>query len=114
MDAAVIVIAAVSIVLLLAAAVRTDRRYARFARLPTHFDLRGRADAFGPRMVILWVVPMILMTTLAGIAALMVVLPAEAQNGNPVVGILIASVSMLGAQGLIVWPLARWAATQDL
>ena len=56
MDAAVIVIAAVSIALLLAAAVWTDRRYARFARLPTHFDLRGRADAFGPRMVILWVV----------------------------------------------------------
>ena len=108
----VIVIAIAGVSVLFGLALRTSRRFGRFEQLPTHFDLRGRADAFGPARVILWIVPGILMSTLALIAAIMVIVPREAQNGNPVVGIVITVVTLVGAQVLIAWLLERWAATQ--
>lgn len=110
MTAAVIGIAALAIVLVFSAAWQTDRRYRRFERLPTHFDLRGRADAFGPRHAIVRIVPAILVSTLVSIAAIMVLVPRDMQNGDPVVGILVASVAVLSAQASTMWLLARWAA----
>ena len=112
MPAAVIVIAVAGVTILLGLAVQTSRRLRGFEHLPTHFDWRGRADAFGPAWVILWFVPGILMSTLALIAAIMIFVPREAQNGNPVVGTLITVLTLTGTQILIAWLLRRWAATQ--
>lgn len=113
MTAAVIVIAVAGVAVLLGLALRTSRRFQGFEQLPTHFDLRGRADAFGPGHVILWVVPGILMSTLALIAAIMIIVPREMQNGDPVTGMLICVSALIGAQVLIIWLLGRWAAEGD-
>lgn len=109
MAAAMIVVVAVfGITILLASAVWADRRYRGYDRLPVHFDWRGRADAFGPRKVIVWLVPGIFAVTLAGIAVLMLWLPREMQNGDPSVGIAVATLAMIGGQAFALWLLDRW------
>lgn len=112
MAAAVLTTAAIAALLVAAIAWRTASRLRPFDQLPTHFDLRGRADAFGPRRVILVTVPAILITTLAGIAATLVLVPRDLQNGNPVVGMAVCGIAVVGAQVLVAWLLGRWAAEQ--
>jgi hypothetical protein len=109
MSAALIVVATViGMAILLASAMWADGRYRGYDRLPMHFDWRGKADGFGPRKVIVWLVPGIFAVTLAAIAAMLIWVPREMQNGDPSVGIVVATLAMIGGQAFTLWLLERW------
>lgn len=67
----------------------------------------------GPRKVIIWIVPLILVLTLAAIAASIILVPREYQNGDPLVAIVFGTAALAAAQGFIWWLLERWTARQD-
>ena len=104
--------AAVSIALLCWSAVWTDRTYRRFDRLPGHYDVRGEATRMAPRRVMAWLLPVTFSIALIGLAAVLTYVPADMQNGDPTTGLALASITLLGAQGLILWLLSRWARRQ--
>lgn len=104
--------AALSIVILLWSAWWTDRRYARFERIPGHYDFRGRATRLDPRRQMAWLLPVLFSVSIGGYLALFLLVPAELQNGDPSVGMYMVCVVLLAAQGLILWLLARWARSQ--
>ena len=84
------------------------RRFGTYNRLPHHFDIRGRPDAFGPPWMILRLLPAILGTALMAIIGLNVALYDPAQQGALLVGLLVASASMVAALALTGWLLVRW------
>ncbi|KEO88021.1 hypothetical protein EH30_01205 [Erythrobacter sp. JL475] len=106
-----VAIVVIAIVLLLLSGVWTDRTYSRFSELPGHYDFRGRATRMAPRRTMAWLLPLTFSLMLAVIGIAMAMLPAEAQN-SPDAGLVIASITLLGAQGLVLWLLDRWASGQ--
>lgn len=104
--------AALSIATLLWSGWWTDRRYARFDRIPGHYDFKGRATRLDPRRQMAWLLPVVFSVLIAGYGALFYLLPAELQNGDPSDGLLLVSLVLLATQALILWLLARWARSQ--
>lgn len=102
-----------SVILLLASGYWTNRRYAQFSELPGHYDLRGRATRMSPRSVMAWLLPITFSVCLTFFAVLFEVTPPQIINGDPNVGVLVMVVTLLGCQGLVLWLLGRWAASQD-
>lgn len=105
---AVVVIA---IVMLLGSGFWTDRTYRRFDELPGHYDFKGRPTRMAPRRVMAWLTPVVFSLMLAVMAIAIASLPRAIQN-SPDAGIIFASLTFLGAQGLILWLLQRWASAQ--
>ena len=99
-----------ALALMAAMSVRADRRLSR-GELPTHFDIRGRADAFGLRWVVLAIIPL----SYLGAVALVAVLLALAPDSNPPLpgemlsAYLSMAVIMPVTHGFILWLTLRWA-----
>jgi hypothetical protein len=106
-DAGVLICAGVSIILRLASGAWTDQSYKRFTEIPAHYDFRGNVTRLTPRKQGAWVVPVSFSILLTGFVALLWFIPADMQNGDPSQGIVLVSVTLLAAQGLILWLLAR-------
>ena len=104
--------AALGIVLLLASGWWTERRYRRFDRLPAHYDLTGRATRMDSRRVMAWLLPATFSLFIAAVAALFTALPREMQDGDLSIPLYLLATVLLGAQGLALWLLHRWAARQ--
>lgn len=85
------------------------RRFAGYEHLPHHFDLRGRADAFGPPWVILRFVPIILITAHTAVFILMLASYDPQEASAALVGAAVVALSMVGSLGLISSLMLRWA-----
>lgn len=106
-----VAIVVIAIVLLLLSGFWTDRTYNRFSELPGHYDCKGRPTRMAPRRTMAWLLPLTFSLMLVVIGFALAMLPADAQS-NPDAGLVIASITLLGAQGLILWLLDRWASWQ--
>lgn len=104
--------AAIGIVLLLVSGWWTERRYRRFDRLPSHYDLTGRPTRMDSRRVMAWILPVMFSLFIAAMAALQTVLPPEMHKGDPSLPLYLLPPIFLGAQGLMLWLHHRWAAHQ--
>lgn len=96
-------------VVLLLSGVWAHRRFEGYSELPSHFNLRGEADRFAPRSVMVWLLPVMFSVLLLSIAAAVEYIPQEMQNGDPRTGILISGFTLLGGQALVLWLTVRWS-----
>ncbi|NNC59538.1 MAG: DUF1648 domain-containing protein [Erythrobacter sp.] len=106
-------LALLAVVALVYSAVWTDRRYRRFEQLPAHYDIRGNATRFASRRLMAWLLPGVCIAMLVAIALVTWLVPPGLQNGDQITGLVVASVAMLGSQGLVLWLHERWARKQD-
>ncbi|TNE56732.1 MAG: hypothetical protein EP341_04530 [Sphingomonadales bacterium] len=113
LDPAAILCAGLAITMLLYSGYWTDRTYARFERIPGHYDFHGNATRLTPRRQMAWLIPVIFSVILAVFTVLFELIPADMQNGDPSIGLVFSSVVLVSAQGLILWLLSRWARSQD-
>lgn len=111
-DWGAIILALPFVSLLLASGFWASRRFAGFEHLPGHFDVRGHVTRLAPRSVMVWMLPVTFSVMLLIISGAMVALPREVQNGEPTTGILIVGITLLAAQGLVLWLTDRWARKQ--
>ena len=86
-----------------------NHRFAGFEKLPRQFGLTLKPRAFGPRWLVVWGVPALLVAMLGLIAMMPALVPPEHINGDPSHGLIIASAVSVSAQGFILWLLTRWA-----
>jgi len=103
---------ALAIALLLASGWWTDRRFRRFDRLPGHYDFMGRPTRMDSRRVMAWLLPAVFSLVIAAMAALQTILPPEMHDGDRSTPLFLLLPIFLGAQGLVLWLLHRWAARQ--
>lgn len=103
-----IAIAAVGLLALAYGSWWLTRRFRAYDRLPHHFDFRGRPDAFGPPWVVLRLVPGILGSALVAVTTLSFAVYDPRQVGALILGMVIASASMVSALALTAWLLVRW------
>ena len=99
-------------VILIASGFWANSRFARFDRLPSHFNIRGEADAFAPRRLMAWALPILFSLILLAIPVLVIVLPPEAQHGDPLPGVVLGGTSLVGAEIFVLWLTVRWARKQ--
>ncbi len=111
-SAASLAFAALSIGVLLASGWWTNRRYRRFDRLPGHYDFTGKATRMDSRKVMAWLLPAMFSLVIAAMAGLQLAIPAEAHKGDPSTPLYLIPTILIGAQGLVLWLLHRWAARQ--
>jgi hypothetical protein len=104
--------ALVCVIALLASGWWTNWRYRRFDQLPAHYDLNGRPTRFESRRVMAWLVPALFSALVAGFVGLVMVVPPEAQNGDPSMALYIVPAVLLASQGLVLLLLHRWASGQ--
>ena len=107
-----LLLAGISCLILIALAVWADRRFAGYDRLPRQFGFTGKATAYGPRWVIIWVLPVMFVGMLLMFAFLPGILPPENVNGDPDTGLKIASLVLPCSQIFVLWLLVRWARGQ--
>lgn len=100
------------IAVLLASGAWASRRFAAFDELPGHFDFKGRASRLTPRKVMVWLLPATFSVMLLVISGAMGAIPRELQNGDPTTGILIVGITLVAAQGFVLWLTDRWARGQ--
>jgi len=75
--------------------------------VPVHFDIKGKADAFGSRWITLGILPV---TYLAVIGLTLAIGWAVGQERSDVLGTqLFLGFSLLAAHGFILFLLLRWA-----
>lgn len=104
--------AALCIIVLLASGWWTDRRYRRFDRLPGHYDFTGKATRMDSRKVMAWLLPVMFSLVIAAMTGLQLALPAQARSGDPSALLYLMPMILIGAQGLMLGLLHRWAARQ--
>lgn len=80
--------------------------------IPGHFDWAGRPPLMDLRRVVVWLLPVIFSLVLLAIPALVVMLPPEQINGDPLVSVVFAGFALLAAQGFVLWLTERWARMQ--
>ncbi|MDJ0978903.1 MAG: hypothetical protein QNI87_10230 [Erythrobacter sp.] len=102
----------IAFAVLLGSSIWAHHRFAAHDRLPRHFGPSLKPTAYGPRWLVIWLPPAILVLALALIALLRAVVPPRYVEGDPSLGVIIASVATVGAQGFILWLLTRWAREQ--
>lgn len=107
-----LVVVGIAVAILLWTGRWTDQRYRRFDQLPVHYDFRGRPTRMAPRRTMAWLLPIVFSVMLSVIAVGAAILPREMQN-NPDFGLVFASVTLVAAQGFVLWLLARWARKQS-
>ncbi|AWW73867.1 hypothetical protein CD351_05445 [Erythrobacter sp. KY5] len=104
-----LLLAAVVCLFLLASAFWAERRFAGYDRLPRQFGFTLKAIAYGPRWVIIWFVPLIIIAAIALAVFAPAIFPSENIRGEPGTGVVIASLVGAAAQVFILWLLVRWA-----
>jgi len=104
-----VLVAIASCLIILACSIWAHYRFADYDRLPRQFGLTLKPTAYGPRWMMVWMPPAILIGSLALIVALPAVVPPQHINGDPETGVLIAAPVMVAAQIFILWLLTRWA-----
>lgn len=97
---------------LIASAIWAHYRFAGYDRLPRQFGWNLQPVAYGPRRLVVWLPPAIMIATLGVVAVLPRFMAADRINGDPGAAAIIASAIILGAQAFILWLLIRWARTQ--
>ena len=78
--------------------------------LPTHFDFRGHADAFGSRWVVLAIIPVshvLIVLVMVGLGIAGTGEPAPA--AETVSGYLFLAILMIATHAFILWLTLRWA-----
>lgn len=100
------------IVTLLYSGLWTSRRYARFNKLPGHYDITGRPTRMAPRRTMVWLLPILFSFSLAVIALLTLVIPKSMQNGDPTIGVIVGGVGLLGGQLFVLRLTEKWARSQ--
>ena len=111
-SAASLAVAAVSVLLLLLSGWWTNRAYARFDKLPGHYDWRGRVTRMERRAVMAWLLPVMFSVVLIVMMVLLIVLSPDMVNGDPSVGLYLVSATLLGSQAGVLFLLSRWAKQQ--
>ncbi len=101
------------VAVLLLSGLWANRRYRSFERLPAHFDIRGKADAYASRRTMVWMLPTLFSIMLVAIALFTIFLPRELQNGDPVVGVLVVGLALAGAQVFVLRLTESWARGQS-
>ena len=104
-----IVVALPFVVALMLSGVWASNRFASFDKLPSHFDLRGKADRFAPRGVMVWMLPVLFSLMLVGTAAAFLLVPQHMQNGDQVPGVIFSGCVLVAAQVFVLWLTVRWA-----
>ena len=107
-----IVVALPFVGLLLLSGFWASRRYARFEKLPGHYDLAGNPTRMAARRTVVWMLPVIFSVALLAIATFTVGLPREMLNGDPTIGSLVGGIGLLGGQISVLWITERWARRQ--
>lgn len=107
-----LVFAVLGIALLLASGWWINAAFARFEKIPAHYDWRGRATRMERRAVMAWLLPVAFSVILIALVVLLIVLPAEMINGDPSLGLYLATVLLVGAQVSALMLLSRWARRQ--
>ena len=97
---------------LLASAIWAHYRFADYDRLPRQFGLSLKPNSYAPSWVMVWLLPGFLIATLALLVFLPDFVPPERINGDPKIGVVIASAAVVGAQAFTLWLLTRWANQQ--
>lgn len=90
----------------------TNTAYQRFDQLPGHYDWRGRVTRMEKRVTMAWLLPGMFSVILAVLMVLLLVLPPEMINGDPSVGLYLASAVLFASQLSVLWLLSRWAKQQ--
>ncbi len=107
-----LLVAAAACLFLIASAIWAEVRFAGYQRLPRQFGLTLKPKAYGPRWLIIWLVPALFIMTLGMIVFLPDYLPPENINGDPNTGVIFASGAIVAAQVFVLWLLVRWANSQ--
>ena len=107
-----VVVALPFVGLLLLSGLWASRRYARFERLPGHYDMAGNPTRMAPRHTTVWMLPIIFSLVLLAIVTFTIVLPREMLNGDPAIGAFVGGVCLSGAQVFVLWITERWALRQ--
>lgn len=87
-------------------------RYARFERLPGHYDIAGKPTRMASRTMMVWTLPVVCTFVLLAIAIYSAAVPPEMLNGDPVTGVVVGGIGLFAAQLLMLWLTARWASRQ--
>ena len=88
------------------------QRYGHFEQLPQHFGWRGEATRLGSPILIVWFLPLFYIAVMIGIAAMLVFVPREMQNGDPTAGMIVAALIVPGSHAFTLWLVERWARAQ--
>lgn len=107
-----LVLVSTTVLILLVSGWWTDQRYDRFAMLPAHYDIRGKATRMAPRTVMAWTIPVMFSVLLLALTFMIAILPGAAENDDALAAAIFSCVTMLCAQGFVLWLLARWAREQ--
>ncbi|MXO89429.1 hypothetical protein [Pontixanthobacter aquaemixtae] len=102
-------VAVASILLLLLSGWWTNSTYARFDKLPAHYDWKGRATRMERRAVMAWLLPVMFSIILVTMIVLLIALSPDMVNGDPSVGLYLVSATLLASQASVLWMLSRWA-----
>ena len=100
------------ICMLIGSGVWASRRYARFDQLPGHYDFGGRPTRMQSRRLMVWMLPVLFSLTLAAISLVPMLVPPNLVNGDPMIGVIIAGLGLVGAQVFVLWLTERWARSQ--
>ena len=102
-----------TIALLLGSAIWTNRRYARFDKLPGHFDIRGRPTCFFPRAVVAWLLPLVFTITAVVLVFVVMVIPQSETREATLYFVAMNCLILLAAQAFVLCLIERWARSQD-
>ena len=100
---------ALCVLLCFLAAMRADRRFARFDRIPWQFGLAGAPTSFGPRRAFFFLMPWLGVALLVLMGLSLVFLPA---TGSPAVAFVAVGLITLAIELLLIHLIERWARTQ--
>ena len=89
-----------------------NKRFADFDQLPGHFDFAGRATRLSPRRTMVWLLPIMFSVMMVVMSAAPYLVKSEYRNGDPLLGLVITAIALLGAQAFILWLTDRWAKQQ--
>ncbi|EAQ29163.1 hypothetical protein NAP1_00285 [Erythrobacter sp. NAP1] len=107
-----LLLAAVTCLFLIASAFWAERRFAGYDRLPRQFGFTLKPTSYGPRWLIIWLVPAVIIGAIALAVFTPALFPPESIRGEPGTGVVIASLVGAAAQVFILWLLVRWANEQ--
>ncbi len=90
----------------------TNERFSNLDELPGHYGLNGEATYMAPRRVMAWALPVLYSIFLLVLALVVLLVPAEHQDGSALPGVVFAGIAFGAAQCLVIWLHGRWARKQ--
>ena len=106
--AIVVLIAATVLTTMLALSRRTNARLPADGDVPVHFDIRGNADRFGSRWVVLGAVPASYVFMQVLLIVVGFFLEGEASAGEVIGGQIFLAITFLATHLFVIWLLLRW------